>query len=71
MGFYYKDGDRTLEITAEERLKVLLLNAVGMYAEAHSDRYNSSREFCESVYDGLGTNEMEIKELGIDLSGIL
>lgn len=55
----------------EERLKVLLANAIGIYAEAHSDRYNSSSEFLEFLYGELGTDGEEMKELGIDLTDIL
>ena len=38
---------------------------------AHADRYNSSSEFLEFLYGDLGTDEEEMKELGIDLSDIL
>ena len=68
MSLYNKNGGKIPEITVEERLKVLLTNAIGIYTEAHSDRYNSSSEF---LYGELGTDEEEMKELGIDLSDIL
>ena len=48
----------------EERLKVLLANAIGIYAEAHSDRYNSSSEFLEFLYGELGTDGEEMKRTG-------
>lgn len=59
---------KILEITVEERLKVLLINAIGIYAEAHSDRYNSSGEFLELLYGDLGTDGEKMKELGMELS---
>jgi len=68
MGLY---GGKDGEIVPEERLKVLLKNAISIYAEAHSDRYNSSEEFKGHLYDELGTDEAEIRELGIDLSDVL
>jgi len=71
MSLYNKNGRKIPEITAEERLKVLLANAIGIYAEAHADRYNSSSEFWEFLYGDIGTDEEEMKELGIDLSDIL
>jgi len=71
MSLYNKNGRKIPEITVEERLKVLLANAIGIYVEAHADRYNSSSEFWEFLYGALGTGEEEIKELGIDLSDIL
>ena len=71
MSLYNKSGGKIPEITAEERLKVLLTNAFEIYAEAHSDRYNSSSEFLEFLYGELGTDGEEMKELGIDLTDIL
>lgn len=71
MSLYNKSGGKIPEITVEERLKVLLANAIEIYAEAHSDRYNSRGEFLELLYGGLGTDGEEMKELGIDLSDIL
>lgn len=71
MSLYNKSGGKIPEITVEERLKVLLANAIGIYAEAHSDRYNSGSEFLEFLYGELGTDGEEMKELGIDLSDIL
>ncbi len=65
----YEEKDK--ETTPEERLKVLLINAIGLFAEGHSDRYNSDNEFLEYLYGELGTDEAEIKELGVDLSDIL
>lgn len=64
-------GEKDKETTPEERLKVLLINAIGLFAEGHSDRYNSDNEFLEYLYGELGTDEAEIKELGVDLSDIL
>lgn len=64
-------GEKDKEITPEERLKVLLINTIGLFAEGHSDRYNSDNEFLEYLYGELGTDEVEIKELGVDLSDIL
>ena len=46
-------------------------NALGLYAEAHADRYNSDSEFLEFLYGDLGTDRKEMEELGIDLSDIL
>ena len=40
-------GEMGREIMPEERLKVLLINAIGLFAEGHSDRYNSDKEFLE------------------------
>ena len=48
-----------------------MTNAFEIYAEAHSDRYNSRGEFLELLYGSLGTDGEEMKELGIDLSDIL
>ena len=64
-------GEKDRETTTEERLKVMLINTIGLFAEGHSDRYNSDNEFLEYLYGELGTDEAEIKELGIDLSDIL
>lgn len=64
-------GEKDRETTTEERLKVLLINTIGLFTEGHSDRYNSDNEFLEYLYGELGTDEAEIKELGIDLSDIL
>ena len=66
-----KNSKKMSRITPEERLKVLLLNAIGIYAEAHADRYNSDSEFLEFLYGDLGTDREEMEELGIDLSDIL
>ena len=71
MRLYNKGGGKIPEITAEERLKVLLTNAFEIYAEAHSDRYNSRGEFLELLYGSLDTDGEEMKELGIDLTDIL
>lgn len=71
MSLYNKNGEKTSEITSEERLKVLLSNAISMYAEEHSDRYNTNNEFIEFLYGDLGTDAEEMEELGIDLSDIL
>ncbi len=56
MSLYNKSGGKIPEITVEERLKILMPNAIGIYAEAHSDRYNSSSEFLEFLYGELGTD---------------
>ena len=64
-------GEKDRETTTEERLKVLLINTIGLFTEGHSDWYNSDNEFLEYLYGELGTDEAEIKELGIDLSDIL
>jgi len=64
-------GEKDKKTTAEERLKVLLINTIGLFAEGHSDRYNSDNEFLEYLYGELGTDEAEIKKLGVDLSDIL
>lgn len=71
MSLYNKNGDKTSEIAPEERLKILLSNAIGMYAEEHSDRYNTNNEFIEFLYGDLGTDAEEMEELGVDLSDIL
>ena len=68
MKSYNKNGRETPEPTPEERLRVLLLNALTMYAEEHSDRYNSSSEFWRFIYGELGTDKEELEELGINLS---
>ena len=67
MKLYNKNGREIPEITLEERLRVLLLNALTMYAEEHSDRYNTSNEFWEFLYGELGTDKEELEELGIKL----
>ena len=64
-------GEKDKEIPPEERLKVLLVNAIGLFAEEHLDRYNSDNEFLEYLYGELGTDEAEMKELGVDLADIL
>lgn len=51
-------------------MKILLVNTIELYAEAHSDRYNSKEEFMCVLYDELGKDEAEMKALGIDLSSI-
>lgn len=68
---FVSDAVKSYDDTAAVRLKILLENAVGMYAEAHSDRYNSREEFAESVYDGLGTDRAELDMLGVDMTDIL
>ena len=70
MSLYNKQGRKRPKITQKARLKILLVNTLGLYAEAHSDRYNSKEEFMRSLYDELGTDEAEMKELGIDLLDI-
>ena len=67
MKLYNKNGRKTSEPTPEERLRVLLLNALIMYAEEHSDRYNSNSEFWGFLYGGLGTDKEELEKLGINL----
>ena len=59
MSLYNSQGRRKPKITPKARLKILLENTIGLYAEAHSDRYNK-----------IGTDEAEMKELGIDLTDI-
>ena len=71
MSLYKENGDKTPRITPEERLKVLLSNAISMYAEEHSDRYNTNSEFVEFLFGDLGTDAEEMEELGIDLSDII
>ncbi len=68
MKLYNKNGRETPEPTPEERLRVLLLNVLTMYAEEQSDRYNSSSEFWGFLYGGLGTDKEELEELGINMS---
>lgn len=70
MSLYNKQSRIRPKISPKERLRILLLNSIELYAEAHSDRYNSKKEFMCNLYDELGTDEAELKELGIDLSGI-
>lgn len=70
MDLYNKQGRKRPKITRQERLKVLLVNTIELYAEAHSDRYNSKEEFMCVLYDELGKDEAEMKALGIDLSSI-
>lgn len=70
MDLYNKQGRKRPKITRQERLKVLLVNTIELYAEAHSDRYNSKEEFMCVLYDELGTDEVEMKALGIDLFSI-
>ncbi len=71
MGLYNKKGEKTPKMMTEERLKVLLSNAISMYAEEHADRYNTDNEFIEFLFGDLGTDAEEMEELGIDLSDIL
>ena len=68
MSLYNSQGRRKPKITPKARLKILLENTIGLYAEAHSDRYNSREEFMGVLYDEIGTDEAEMKELGIDLT---
>lgn len=70
MSLYNKLGRKNPKITPNARLKILLENTIGLYAEAHSDRYNSKEEFLRFLYDELGTDEAEMKELDIDLADI-
>lgn len=70
MSLYNQQGRKRPKITPKTRLKILLVNAIELYAEANSDRYNSKDEFMCVLYDELGTDEAEMKELGIDLSSI-
>lgn len=70
MSLYNKQGRKRLKITRQERLKILLVNTIELYAEAHSDRYNSKEEFMCVLYDELGTDEAEMKARGIDLFSI-
>ena len=67
MKLHNKNDKEIPEPNPEERLRVLLLNALTMYAEEHSDRYNSSSEFWEFLYGELGTDKEELEELGIKL----
>lgn len=67
MRLHNKNDKEIPELNPEERLRVLLLNALTMYAEEHSDRYNSSGEFWEFLYRELGTDKEELEELGIKL----
>ncbi len=64
-------GEKDKETTPDEWLKVLRINAVGLFAEGYSDWFNSDNEFLEYLYGELGTDEAEIKELGVDLCDIL
>lgn len=70
MSLYNKQGRKRLKITRQERLKILPVNTIELYAEAHSDRYNSKEEVMCVLYDELGTDEAEMKALGIDLFSI-
>ena len=70
MSLYNSQGRRKPKITPKAILKILLENTIGLYAEAHSDRYNSREEFMGVLYDEIGTDEAEMKELGIDLTDI-
>lgn len=71
MSLYNINDEKTPRIMPEERLKVLLSNAISMYAEEHADRYNTDSEFIEFLFGDLGTDAEEMEELGIDLSDIL
>ena len=70
MSLYNRQGKKMPKITQKERLRILLLNSIELYADVHSDRYNSKKEFMCILYDELGTDDTEMKELGIDLLGI-
>ncbi len=70
MSLYNSQGRRKPKITPKVRLKILLENTIGLYAESRSDRYNSREEFMNVLYDEIGTDEAEMKELGIDLTDI-
>lgn len=52
----------------EKRLKVILGNLIGFFIEQHADRYNTHEEFVEGLCGEIGTDEAELKALGIDLS---
>lgn len=52
----------------EKRLKVMLGNLIGFFIEQYADRYNTHEEVVESLCGEIGTDEAELKALGIDLS---
>jgi len=54
----------------EERLRILLVNAIGIYAEMHSDNYNTPEEFWKMYLSDLGTSAEELEWLNVDLSGL-
>nr|WP_304956179.1 hypothetical protein [uncultured Acetatifactor sp.] len=60
------DDEETGE-SAENRLAVLLANAVGLYAEQHSDNYNTSEEFWEMFLGEMGTDFEELEALGVNI----
>lgn len=60
------DGEEPGE-SAENRLAVLLANAVGLYAERHSDSYNTGAEFWEMLLGELGTDFEELEALGVNV----
>ncbi len=51
----------------EKRMKVMLGNLIGFFIEQHADRYNTHEEFVENLCSEIGTDETELKALGIDL----
>lgn len=53
---------------SEKRLKVMLGNLIGFFIEQYADRYNTHEEVVESLCGEIGTDEVELKALGIDLS---
>lgn len=55
-------------VMPEKRMKVMLRNLIGFFIEQHADRYNTHEEFAESLCGEIGTDEAELKALGIDLS---
>lgn len=60
------DGEEPGEST-ENRLAVLLANAAGLYAERHSDSYNTSAEFWDMLLGELGTDFVELEALGVNI----
>lgn len=54
----------------EKILKNILENAIDLIVEheAGDSRFANDEEFWKYFYDALGTSEMELKRLGIDMS---
>lgn len=56
--------------SAESRIVVLLANLLGLYAERHSDSYNTGAEFWEMLLGELGTDFEELEALGVNIEDI-
>ena len=50
----------------EDRLKVLLWNAITLLIDETYEQYDDEKEWKEMLFNELGTTENELKQYGID-----